>query len=650
MRNLILLQFLIFFIQFNFFFFYYPVIIGDTVEKTIYTFTTSNYFEVSFSNFVNDFNFLLIKIINDDLNKPGQISFFSYSDKDCTDRRQMSVNTYNESAFIINKTETKGKGEFYICVNCISSTSCSYILQFDQNYLTRLPFPGFSYSYYISEYYKDMTFGLRPSNDIYETIINILKDDNPLQLFWVKRLNNYQFIHYYDNRIPADYNAIYLFNNMTELTRCIDFNISSYEGDYVTTGSSLIFNKVSYIPINVNDLETMGYLEKDILDEECFYFNNYYPSDSSSLFYLYGIIYNKFAKIYFKYKNNNNIISGTEKEIIDGSFIEVISESELTSRKFCVSLLTSDKYEYLNNITFAIKLISNENLNHNYIDFPQIPGIIYPRFLIKGELIILSGIKPLKKSTRMSISSNTIYGFPNFYLDGCEDFPFCTYNLEFLYRKAVVFINRIIDYENFKDEYIKSPFYSYQPLLIINCPDNTDFCIFDTTFFSENDFVILKEGKTFNQSLFNEKEKNYYLIDYGNHLKIKQIIIELLLFNGNANLNIDNKYKFVNYFLLNKNIYIINSDYINEKKIEFYINADKESLYSIRYNLIREDDNEELDNMNILDIIGMNYIDYINTTYKYKNIEVLNSEYNPPFPILFNFYSPNCKFQISKMI
>ena len=649
MRNLILLQFLIFFIQFDFFFFYTysKVKIDDTLEQTTDEFSTSNSFEVSFSSFVNDFDFLFIKIKNIlSKSKFGQISFFSYSDKDCKiDRRQMSVNTYDESAFIINKTEIKEKGEFYICVNCIFDSSCSYTVQFDQNYLTRLPFPGFSYSYYISEYYKDMTFGLRPIDDIYKIILN---NNNPLQLFWVKRMNNDQFIHYYDNRIPADYNAIYLFNNITELTRCIDFNISSYEGDYVRTGSSLIFNKVSYTPINVNDLETMGYLEKGILDEECFFLNNYYSSDSSSLFYLYGIIYNKFAKIYFKNKNSNNIISGTEKEIIDGSFIEVISNSELTSRKFCVSLLTSDKYEYLNNITFTIQLISNENINHNYIDFPQMPGIIYPRFLKKGELIILSGIKPLKKSNRMSISSNIIYGFPNFYLDYCKDFPFCSYYQDYLFSIGDVSINRIKDYEKYKDESIKNPFNFYQPLLIINCPDITDFCIFDTTFFSENDFVILKEGKTFNQSLFSEKEKNYYLIDYENHLKIKQIIIELLIFNGNANLNIDNKYEIVNYFLLNKNIYIINSDNINEKKIEFYINADKESLYSIRYSLIREDDNEELNNMNIQDIMGINYIDYINTTYKYKNIEVSNSEYNRPFPILFNFYSPNCKFQISK--
>ena len=377
------------------------------------------------------------------------------------------------------------------------------------------------------------------------------------------------------------------------------------------------------------------------------FFSNYYSSDSSSLFYLYGIIYNKFAKIYFK-DNYNNIIPGTEKEIIDGSFIEVLSNYELTSRKFCISLLTSDKYESLNNITFTIQLISNKNRKHNYIDFPQIPGTIYPRFLPKGELIILSGIKPLKKSTRMSITSNTIYGSPDFYIDACQDFPFCTYNQEYISTESHVFINRIIDYVKYKDEYIKNPFNCYQPLLIINCPDITDFCIFDTTFFSENDFVILKEGKTFNQSLFNEKEKNYYRIDYENHLKIKQIIIELLLFNGDAKLNIDNKYKLVNYFLLNKNIYIINSDNINEKKIDFYINADKESLYSIRYSLIRENDNEELNNINIQDIMGMNYIDYINTTYKYKNIEVSNSQYNRYFPILFNFYSPNCKFQISK--
>jgi len=152
MRNLILLQFFIFFIQFDFFFFYSyeTVTVGNTIEQTTNIFTTPTSFEIYLSSFANDFDFLFIKIINSNSNNLGQISFFSYTDKDCkTDRRQMSVNTYTESAFIINKTEITGNGKLYICVNCIGYSSCSYKVQFDQNYLTRLPFPGFSYSFYV---------------------------------------------------------------------------------------------------------------------------------------------------------------------------------------------------------------------------------------------------------------------------------------------------------------------------------------------------------------------------------------------------------------------------------------------------------------------------------------------------------------------
>ena len=45
-----------------------------------------------------------------------------------------------------------------------------------------------------------------------------------------------------------------------------------------------------------------------------------------------------------------------------------------------------------------------------------------------------------------------------------------------------------------------------------------------------------------------------------------------------------------------------------------------------------------------MDTIGINYIDYINTTNKYKLIKIQNSKYNQSFPMYINFYSPNCKF------
>ena len=46
--------------------------------------------------------------------------------------------------------------------------------------------------------------------------------------------------------------------------------------------------------------------------------------------------------------------------------------------------------------------------------------------------------------------------------------------------------------------------------------------------------------------------------------------------------------------------------------------------------------------MNLMDTIGINYIDYIDNDYKYKNIiEVHNSKYDKRFPLLINYYSPN---------
>ena len=92
---------------------------------------------------------------------------------------------------------------------------------------------------------------------------------------------------------------------------------------------------------------------------------------------------------------------------------------------------------------------------------------------------------------------------------------------------------------------------------------------------------------------------------------------------------------------MKKVIYIIDLKDSNLKTLQFEVKSETKAFYSVRYSV-------EENKMNLMDTIGINIIDYISNEYKYKNFEVQNSKYNQVFPIIFNFYSPNCKFNIYK--
>ena len=628
-----------------------------TLPEDYITKQYSGSYKIRFQNLKYNFDFLTIKLLNRYESKSGQIVFLSFSDNQCKkERYQMSYSHSGDSIMILNMTEIKNKTS-YICVYCLDDYYCNYTIGYDQNYIQRFPMVDITYSYYASKNYMNINFGIRAEDTIFD---KIKASTNYYQIFWIKKLYNNDFINYSYNKtkIHEDYNGIYFQNNITNkyetFNRYIDFEVSSKEGEFIQSGSSLIsYNTSSSLkgkyyfydikPLNVNDIESIGHLSNANLTEICYnlHIHSYY--NTIKQFYIYGLVYQKFAKTYFKDKNGN-IVSNTEKEIIDGNFIEIVYYPSNFSNKFCVSVLKSDKYNTPKEITFSIQLISHKKINPFYLLIsPQKPETIYPRIIQKGEFIILSRIKPPKKSSMISFTINSIYGNPEIKYYQCTEFPYCNINENQIKSLSKIDPNKIHNYTDILGN--SSIFGANQTLFVFTCSDVTEFCLFDTTFFSENDRIILKEGKIFSQFLL-DRHKNKFIAEFEEYDNLSKIILELIIFGGNAELKIFNEnLNITNYFLLNKKNYIIDTDEINEKKIEFEVYSNKKSFYSIRYIAIRKDG---LNGLNLLDTIGINFIDYIDNNYKYKNIEVQNSKYDQKFPLLINYYSPNCKLQIKK--
>ena len=420
-----LIQFLLLFFFFSYISGYIDLIMNYYPEKS-QTSYKSNTFRVYYSSYsynYNQFDFITIKIENQEPSYLGQIAFFSLNDQTCEkERKLMSMSSEGDSVFIIKKSEVNHLTYFYICVKCLDEDNCSYKVKAGQNYKSYFPFAETSYTYYVSRNYTKMNFGIRAEDNIRDLIED--NKNNAYELFWIKRLYNNKFIPYNNAQIKEDYNVIYLTQDISNEKRYADFDILSYEKDEIRVGSSLIINGINNKPLCVNDIETIGHLNSASLKKECFTFkiNNYYSTGET--FILQGYIYDKFAKTYFVDEYNSQYKS-TIKEITDGIIFEIFTKTQATNSKFCVTFLESDKYEQLSNITFSLQLISHTIKAYSYYFItPQIPEIVFPRFLKGGEYMILPNIKYPKTSTKMSITINQYYGYPKLFLYRYFSFPF----------------------------------------------------------------------------------------------------------------------------------------------------------------------------------------------------------------------------------
>ena len=527
----------------------------DDNTKNTKSFTKTNYLKVSFKpDFIinSECDYLNIHIKNYNENKLGQLAFFSKSNKDCMqNREQMSINPYGDSFMSLryifsddHKDYDKYRYDsFYICVYCLDVSLCNYAITFELNNATNIPNNINFYNFY---FYDDLYFSFESNQNI-NNMIN--ENNNIYELYWIKRMNNNKFINF-NYSLPKEYNGILLKNITNEN---IDFNISTYIGDFVTAGRSIIIGNNSYESLKINDIETIGYLDKEILTEECFVIENLEEQPINNL-YIRGIIYDKIAQIYYKELNSENIIG--EKRIIEGNFIEKLTEDQIESGiKICVSFVddSNNEYESYNNITFLIQLFSNEIKNYYYyFNNIYIPGSLYVNSLSYDEIMVIPGI--ITNNNKISITVNTIYGIPKIYLDECKKHPFCKYEEVIdIANLDKVNINKIQDYSHyFRNKEEINYLDSYQPLLIIHCPIENG-CWFEINYFIEDDFIILKEDVLFNQNILKD-EKNNFIIDFKNNNNVIQIILDLIIFNGNIDLNLKYKEKF---FILNKFVYIL---------------------------------------------------------------------------------------------
>ena len=617
-------------------------------EETFFDKTGSISFSLKVENKENIKPYLKIAIKSS--NNKNQVAILSENQKCESGRKLLAMQPYGPVQLFINKKQLENN--LFLCVQCLEP-NCKYSIELKYENTAKLKI-GEQYSYYVNSTNTEMQFELEVNTQTAN--LRKLSTVNVTHNIWVKGEHAQVSVdsNYKAKEVPFKYGKIYKIKY--ESFDSYKFTIKSENGDYITIGSIEINNNVAP-SLKVNDNEVMAVLSKNGENEICF------PKaklevikESSEIVYINGIVFSKKLKTY--YKEDGKIDPFSNRNITDGNIIEGIYYDDYAKQNkyYCAALLDDKK----DDVVFSIQLSSNKHIVYNqFIYPPQYPGIIYPHFLLKNEIALFQGMKPTKGATEINFNMKAIMGFPDMLYDNCTTYPNCTYNDSKL--------NDVIDPHHsnrmsvfsfyLKDEREITPISIFQPLMIVKCREGTkykdrtsDYCIFETAIFTNKDRLILKETETFSQLLL-KNESDLYTVDFENEDDVKKIQLDLTVFSGDVRFKIEGEDKIKEihkYFLANKIFYCFHPEHLNgTKKIEFKVVAEKNSFYTISYQLVKS--NEE--NINIRES-GVNFVESISIgEYEkdYKIIYLQNVRNNVGTPFLASFYSKNCKFLITRV-
>ena len=252
------------------------------------------------------------------------------------------------------------------------------------------------------------------------------------------------------------------------------------------------------------------------------------------------------------------------------------------------------------------------------------------------------------------------YGLPDMYFDICTNYPLCdNYKYDNLGKLIdPISINSQSSYKiNLINTTIYSPMDKNQYVMIVKCVKNKKKeglpCGFKTVYNSKDSKINLKENELFSQYI-KKGETNLYKIDFTGQNKLKKIYVDLMVFTGDIIFNpIETNLNVKKLYMANKIFYIITIDQtLINPEINFNVTGSKNSYYSIKYMLVKENDDSWI--TNIIES-GVSYLVTIDPEGKdssgeikpYKYIKFSDLKIIEQEPFIISFNSLNCKLNVS---
>ena len=454
---------------------------------------------------------------------------------------------------------------------------------------------------------------------------------------------------------------IYIFKKKGEK---VTFYVTGKKGDYINVGFAEYNKKQKFMSgLQLDGPILTGYLEKHTLEEIC------YPIENSEINYHIkgtGIIFTKFAKSYINVNDEIQIPNPISSGYFDTSATttEILKDSEI-----CIKFPDDSNPEY-NEIDEIIYTLQMEKIEKkNYItQEPQLNGILYSRTLIQGSTVAYISHKDADFE-RMTLSLNSLEGFPKMYVVKCENYPLCSEEIDKRETKDAIRprnINRFSSYNVEKKDdgdYDESPISKKQTLFVVECKraineydeqyEYVDFiCQYNSLIYKDNSVVELKERKFYNQYALQGEEHEFKIL-LNKQLYIQKVFIDVMTYVGEVEINTDKieelEIKADHYEAIHKK-YIsvkVNGEHIDE--LYFKVKALNNTYYTILvdYALISSD--EEALITNKLES-GMSYlvtVDNSVTSSTKKIIQFVNERAFDEIPYMVNFYSLNCEISIN---
>ena len=325
--------------------------------------------------------FMKIEAISED-DSPAPLLCFSTTDFNCSSREQLVKNAAGKNAIIWLKKEEFSKEEdsFFIYVQC-ENEACSYNITVKGDRYATFG-PNFVYSYLVSSYNREMNFQIAGiETNGYMTVA--------LEGSSAATLNVENFVPVEIN-YRKGYALTFSLQDIGNESIMTTITVKGANvGEYLTLSVHLIdddegFNIAQNL-ILPNGPEVTGYLEKTLINEECFKID---LSDSKynsiSQLYVTGRIHTKYAWVYML-DENGGYLDETLIDIFDGQ-LSFVFKNNKNLNYICFEIPNEPALEQYQ-MAFSFSVTEPNSLSNLYNYYPpQNTGEIYRRMIPKGSI------------------------------------------------------------------------------------------------------------------------------------------------------------------------------------------------------------------------------------------------------------------------
>ena len=619
---------------------------SSTAQEEIIIFTEKN----------NIKDYLRIKVIGEEATTVPHIIEFLKGEE----RIQLSHNPTKENFMWLTKEQVESGTKAII--TC-PEENCNYKVEIKQEDIVKLDLNS-EYTYYVPEKNVgiDFSFDLEspsPAQNYYASI-------------WVIGVKN-KIVSFRNPEAiisKTEENGKNIYN--VKINPSIQITVSPEKGDLISIGSRLIEDSVSNAGISLNSPEIFGYLKNtEEQNKACYKLDTSgFDFSSDDIVYISAKIFNDIGEVYYAGSDGVEITS-SKHLITNGSANKRIAAQHVKDYLFCIHIPTTDTNLYdVNEVIYGLRMSYSKNQKYSSLLYkPQRLGEFYPRIIHGGNLVSFIGMPPNDENTQtIEYNMITSLGFPDMLFGICDTYPLCFKEN----MKNVTDPHNVNSMSSYLVKYDKdiTPISAKQNVLIVNCTEgaskagkdkqdqseiNQKTCEFNTLIYSNLRKIKLIENDLFSQYI-NAGDTDKYTISFKQHKNLYKIYVDLMIYSGDVifktEADPEEKHK---YQTANKIYYSLKVKELGTDTVDFEVQAQKNSFYSIQYTLVK---NEQEDSSLINNIAtGVNYlvtIDPFAESSSYipmkKILNFENTRTTDNHPYLINFNSLNCKIGIYKKI